>query len=150
MLSVAQETPRQPEVEAMLAALDAYCAALYPAESNHLLGVDALLRPDVTFFVARGADRQVLGCGAAVDCGAYMEVKRMYVAPASRGLGAGQQLLRAIEVCALIRGRPALMLETGIHQPEAIGLYEKAGFARCAPFGAYGADPLSIFMEKRV
>lgn len=148
MLTVAQEDPRQPEVVAMLAALDAYCAALYPAESNHLLTVDALVRPEVSFFVARDAAGRALGCGAGVDCGAYLEVKRMYVDPASRGLGAGHALLRAVAARAAAAGRGALMLETGIHQPEAIGLYEKAGFVRRGPFGAYAEDPLSIFMEK--
>ena len=53
----------------MLAALDAYCAGLYPAESNHLLTVDALVRPEVSFFVARDAAGRALGCGAGLDCG---------------------------------------------------------------------------------
>lgn len=35
-------------------------------------------------------------------------------------------------------------------QPEAIALYERAGFVRCAPFGEYRDDPLSIFMEKQL
>ncbi len=45
-------------------------------------------------------------------------------------------------------GVHSLKLETGIHQPEAIGLYERFGFVRCEPFGDYAPDPLSLFMEK--
>ena len=47
-------------------------------------------------------------------------------------------------------GLQALMLETGIHQAPAIRLYERAGFVRREPFGDYQADPLSLFMEKRL
>jgi len=36
-------------------------------------------------------------------------------------------------------------LETGIYQSEAIGLYERFGFRRTGPFGAYRDDPLSAF-----
>ena len=41
------------------------------------------------------------------------------------------------------------LLETGIHQHEAIGLYERMGFQRIPPFGAYQEDPLSRFYEKQ-
>jgi hypothetical protein len=43
-----------------------------------------------------------------------------------------------------------LRLETGIHQSEAIGLYERFGFQRIPPFGDYQEDPLSIFFEKHL
>jgi putative acetyltransferase len=42
------------------------------------------------------------------------------------------------------------MLETGIRQPEALGLYEQAGYKRRGPFGDYAEDPLSVFMQKRL
>jgi putative acetyltransferase len=41
-------------------------------------------------------------------------------------------------------------LETGIRQPEALGLYRRLGYVERAPFGAYVEDPLSLFMEKRL
>jgi len=41
-------------------------------------------------------------------------------------------------------------LETGIHQKEAIQLYEKLGYYRIGPFGEYQEDPLSVFMEKKL
>jgi hypothetical protein len=43
-----------------------------------------------------------------------------------------------------------LRLETGIHQSAAISLYERMGFQRIRPFGAYLEDPLSLFYEKRI
>ena len=144
------ETPDQPEVRAMLEKLDAYCAALYPAESNHLLDIDALLAGDVLFLVARDIDGAAVGCAALANRGAYGEVKRMYVDEARRGLGTGRKLLEHLAMFARMSGLGELKLETGIHQPAAIGLYEGFGFSRCAPFGDYRPDPLSLFMEKRL
>jgi len=46
-------------------------------------------------------------------------------------------------------GVTLLRLETGIHQHEATGLYERAGFQTIPPFGEYKPDPLSRFFEKR-
>ena len=49
-----------------------------------------------------------------------------------------------------VRGVTLFRLETGIKQPEALGLYRKLGYRERGPFGAYVADPLSVFMEKCV
>ena len=148
------ETPDQPEVRSMLERLDAYCAALYPAESNHLMDVASLMRGDVLFLVARDVDGSAVGCAALVNRGAddenYGELKRMFVDETKRGLGTGRKLLEHIAMFAAMSGLRTLKLETGIHQPEAIGLYEHFGFVRCEPFGDYKPDPLSIFMEKRL
>lgn len=144
------ESPNQPEVHAMLARLDAYCAALYPAESNHLMDIDALMQGDVLFLVARDVDGSAVGCAALVNREGYGEVKRMFVDEARRGLGTGRQLLEHIGMFAAMSGLRTLRLETGIHQPQAIALYERAGFTRCEPFGDYRPDPLSLFMEKHL
>jgi putative acetyltransferase len=133
-------------VGALIAELDALQQALYPPESNHLLPVDALRRPEVVFLVAR-LGSEAVGCGALVDQSEYGEVKRMYVRPASRGMGIGEALLAALAAQARLRGLRLLRLETGVSQPEALRLYERCGFRRRAPFGAYRADPLSLFME---
>jgi len=47
-------------------------------------------------------------------------------------------------------GVDLLRLETGIHQRDAIGLYERMGFRGIPPFGDYKDDPLSRFYEKRI
>ena len=57
-------------------------------------------------------------------------------------------LMREADVPAGCGG--VLRLETGIHQTAAISLYERAGFRPITPFGAYKADPLSRFFEKRI
>lgn len=131
----------------MLARLDAYCAALYPAENNHLMDIASLMQGDVLFLVARDVDGAAVGCAALVNRQEYGEVKRMFVDERKRGLGTGRKLLEHLVMFARMSGLSVLRLETGIHQPEAIGLYERLGFERRAPFGDYREDPLSLFME---
>jgi putative acetyltransferase len=139
--------PSDPRVLALIAASDRYHAGLYPAESNHLLDAAALRAPNVRFLTAcAGAD--IVGIGALLAMPSYGEVKRMWVDPAWRGCGLGRRILSAIEAAARGLGLPALRLETGIRQPEAIGLYRAHGFADIATFADYLPDPLSLFMQK--
>jgi len=146
-VTLAVESPRQAEIGRLLEALDAYQGALYPAESNHFLDVEALAAPDVRFIVARHGGRAV-GCGALrIDAG-YGELKRMYVVPEARGRRLGQRILDRIEAEARREGLSCLRLETGIHQPQALALYRAAGYVEREAFGAYAPDPLSVFMEK--
>jgi GNAT superfamily N-acetyltransferase len=102
--------------------------------------------------VARSDDGDALGCGAlrALAAGAA-EVKRMYVAPAARGRGVANALLAELEDAARQRGWTTLRLETGPRQPEAIGLYSRAGYRPIAAFGAYvdAADAAeSLYFER--
>ena len=146
-VTIERETPDQPGVLRLLAAGDALSASLYPPESNHMLDVQALLDPVVTFFVAR-ADGQVVGCCALVRKDGYGEIKRMFVDEAARGRGIARRLLAVVEDAGRAAGLPVLRLETGIRQPEAQQLYRSSGFRDVPPFGDYAADPYSIFMEK--
>ena len=148
-LIVRREGPRQPEVQRLLSALDAYLESLYPPQSNHLLDVESLCAPNVRFFVARrGVDP--VGCGALRVEAGYGEVKRMFVAPEARGQNVGRAILRCIEDQAAREGLALMRLETGIHQAAAHALYRSGGYAERAPFGEYRLDPLSVFMEKRL
>ena len=150
MIRIAAENPDQPDVAALLDASDAYMASLYPAESNHMLDIASLQRPGVLFLVAR-LDGRAVGCGAVVSSGeGWAEVKRMFVAPAARGLKLGRQLLAQIETLASRNGEQLLRLEMGAEQPEALALYRSAGFVEIGPFGSYRPDPLSVFMEKEL
>ena len=145
------ERPDQDDVLAFLAASDAYAASLYPAESNHLLCVASLLKPEVRFFVARAPDGRALGCGSVVRMADdWGEVKRMWVDPAGRGQGVGRLILATVETAARDERLALLRLETGIHNVEALALYRRAGYREIAAFGAYAPDPLSVFMEKRI
>ena len=146
-LTIEVERAERDDVRALLHTVWSWSADLYPPESRHGLDLAAYARPEVTLFVAREG-------GVALGCGAYhlhgdgsAELKSMFVVPEARRRGVGRAILAAIEHG--LRGRvTTLRLETGVKQPEAIRLYESAGFARRGPFRSYRDDPLSIFMEK--
>ena len=65
------------------------------------------------------------------------EIKRMYVRAAHRGRGFARAVLAELERSAAAAGRARLVLETGTALPEAMGLYESAGYVRIPPFGVY-------------
>ncbi|AAQ60619.1 Ribosomal protein S18 acetylase RimI [Chromobacterium violaceum] len=147
-LSIRLERPDQPEVMALIDELDAYQKPLYPPECHYGVDVSALLKPDVAFAVIRGEEGAALGCGAVCCAAEYGELKRVFVKPESRGMGAARALLSFLEEQARARGCETMMLETGIHQHEAIRLYQRAGYDFCPPFGDYPDDPHSVFMRK--
>ncbi len=147
-IAIAAESPRQDAVISLVAALDRYLLDLYPADTCHLLDIDTLEAPDVRFFVAR-KDGVPVGCAALrVDPTRYGEIKRMYVDPAARGHRIGDRLLARLEEQARIEGLTALLLESGIHQHEALALYRKAGFTDRGPYACYEDNGVSVFMEK--
>jgi putative acetyltransferase len=144
---IAVEPPDQPEVRALINELDALQVELYPAESNHFVGI-ASLSDDRTIFLVARKNGVAIGCGAVILRDSYGEIKRMFVSSHARGLGLGRKLITALEAASLTQNRSLFRLETGIHQPDAIRLYEKAGYVRRGPFGGYPDDTLSVFMEK--
>jgi len=149
-MHVSLEPPDQPEVIALIAELDAYQDTLYPPESRHALDLASLKQANVLFAVARDEAAQAIGCAAVVVAAEGGELKRMYVHPRGRGRGVASAVLALLESEARQAGCQLLRLETGPYQPEALGLYARHGYDRCAPFGKYTNDPLSVFMQKRL
>ena len=93
----------------------------------------------------------------AVGCGAFkifdedsVEIKRMFVRPEFRGRGLGLEILRALELWAAESGYSACVLETGKKQPEAIQLYQKAGYGIIPNYGQYAGVATSICMKKEI
>ena len=147
-ITITPERPDTPGARQLLSELDGYLLGLpYPAESRHAFPVEKLLREQVAFFVTR-YDNELAGCGGIKFHGDYGEVKRMYVRPSHRGHGLGKAMLDHLAGCAQQQGLELLRLETGIYQVEAIGLYERYGFQRRAPFSEYKVDPMSLYFEK--
>lgn len=149
-MRVSLESPNQPDVIALIEALDAYQDTLYPAEARHALDLVSLPSTSVLFAVARNDESTAVGCGAVVLKSAYGELKRMYVRPEARGLGTARQIINVLESAARARECTTLMLETGPYQPEALAFYAKQGYERCGPFGGYPEHPLSVFMRKHL
>lgn len=147
---IAPERPDTPDAIALIEELETHLASRYPAESRHGFSVEKLLREEVAFFLLR-AEGTPAACGGIKLFGTeYGELKRMYVRPRFRGRGFGKLMLDHLAEHARHHGISLLRLETGIHQSEAIGLYERWGFQRIPPFPPYREDPLSRCYEKRL
>ncbi|QCB95135.1 GNAT family N-acetyltransferase [Cellulomonas shaoxiangyii] len=98
----------------------------------------------VTMLVLR-VGGEAVACGALRDASAELgagtgELKRMYVRPAWRGRGLSRRVLTELEAAARARGVTRLVLETGVLQPEAIGLYLSAGYAPVPRYGEYADE----------
>jgi len=123
-----------------------------PPESIHALDVDALRRPEISFWTA-WQDGELLGCGALKQLDAQQaEVKSMRTAARHLRKGVAAALLRHIVDEARRRGCCRLFLETGSAAAfvPAHRLYASFGFVRCEPFADYVPDPYSVFMSREL
>ncbi len=151
-MHIAKLDPATPAARRLLALSDAHMDGLYPSESNHPESIAGLQLPNV-LFIGGYVDDQLVACGAVKllhDDGCYGEIKRMFVQDSHRGKGYSKAILRYLEAHLAQAAVTLARLETGIRQPEALGLYRRLGYAERGPFGAYRPDPLSVFMEKRL
>ncbi len=151
MIKIHKIEPVQPDAQKLIKALDKYQLSIYPEESNHLDGAEELSHADV-YFIGAYNDSKIVGIGAMkyVSEGIkYGEIKRVFVSEHARGNGVSRLIMENLESHAASKGFSKLRLETGIYQPEAIGLYEQLGYTKRESFGGYPKDdPYSVFMEK--
>jgi putative acetyltransferase len=172
-LTICAERPDTADAVALIDELQTHLESFYPPESRHGFSVERMVAEGVAFFVLR-VDGEAAGCGGILlvrqeetcgrgGCGVgrpahnrpahneeYGELKRMFVRPRFRGGGFGKMILDRLAEHAREHGVTLLRLETGIHQEAAIRLYERHGFQRIGPFGAYTGNPMNLFFEKRV
>ena len=109
---------------------------------------EELVPPDGRFVIAY-QDGEPVACGAIRrHDDDTAEIKRMWVRPGARGRGFAKVVLRELESTAVARGYHALVLETGLRQPEALALYESHGYTTIPNFGFYKESPLSVCYRK--
>ena len=123
-----------------------YCLAEYVAELNRRsergfdpsVGATALpheVRPPAGQFFVAYLHGEAIGCGAVKHhAGAPAEIKRMWIAPAARGLGLGRRLLEELEACALAGGARVARIETSAVLTEALALYRSTGWVEVPAF----------------
>ncbi len=123
-----------------------------PPESVHALDIEALRKPDITFWTVWESG-ELLGCGALKELDAqHAEIKSMRTASLHLRKGVAQNLLKHILEEAKRRGYSRLSLETGsmaAFEP-ARKLYADFGFTYCEPFADYVEDPYSVFMTREL
>lgn len=90
-----------------------------------------------------------IGCGAIKEYEpSVAEIKRMFVSPNSRGKGIASKILIDLEHWAKELSFAKCILETGVNQPEAIGLYKKNGYKIITNYGQYKNVENSVCFEK--
>jgi DNA-binding MarR family transcriptional regulator/GNAT superfamily N-acetyltransferase len=123
-----------------------YCLAEYVAELNRRsergfdpsVGATALpneVRPPAGQFFVAYLHGEAIGCGAVKHhTDAPAEIKRMWIAPAARGLGLGRRLLETLEACAHAGGARVAHIETSAVLTEALALYRSTGWVDVPAF----------------
>jgi DNA-binding MarR family transcriptional regulator/GNAT superfamily N-acetyltransferase len=135
---IAVRDPRHPDAR--------YCLRAYFGElsrrfdggfdpARSISAGDEELIPPAGLVLAATLHGEPVGCGALkFHRDAPGEVKRMWVAPAARGLGIGGRLLTTLEAHAAASGVRVLRLETNRALGEAIGMYRAAGYREVTAF----------------
>lgn len=139
------------EGSAIAALLQEHARSAYehsPPESAHVLNLDELRSPDITFWTA-WQGQELLGCGALKELDVkHGEIKTMRTEDAHRGKGVASSMLKHIIKEAERRSYSRLSLETGSMDAfaPARALYLRFGFEYQGPFADYKKDPYSVFM----
>jgi putative acetyltransferase len=149
-LSIERADFTDPDLGAFLQAHLDDLAPTAPVESRHALDLRALQAPAVRLWVA-SIDKRIVGTGALAGLEpGHEELKSMRTDPRRRGQGIASRILEHLLRSARGRYVRRISLETGSMEffAPARGLYAKAGFVPCPPFGCYTEDPNSVFMTK--
>jgi len=123
-----------------------------PPESVHALDLEALRRPEVTFWSV-WQNAELMGCGAIKELDSrHGEIKSMRTVSTHLRKGVAARLIRHILEQARRRSYRRLSLETGSMEAfaPARSLYAGFGFKPCGPFADYVEDPYSVFMTREV
>ena len=121
-----------------------------PPESIHALDIEALRKPEITFWTAWEGS-ELLGCGAIKELDPqHAEIKSMRTSSLHLRKGVARALLSHILEEARRRRYHRVSLETGSVEAfePAQKLYADVGFTYCGPFADYVEDPYSVFMTK--
>jgi GNAT superfamily N-acetyltransferase len=142
----------EPEIQALASAQQEEMRGIYGGEADIGPTRDAwMFEPPDGAFVAARIDGIPVGCGGVCRFDdSRAELKRMYVAPTSRGLGLGRRILEALEVEARRLGYVAVVLETGNLQQEALALYTSSGYRPIPCYGVYAEREMSRCFEKQL
>ena len=147
MFAIQYADPRHTEIRDLLIESHKLMQLLYANHQDHSFSINELCENSVRFLGAK-TEKTFVGCAALKLHEGYGEIKSLFAASNHRGKGVGKALLSALEREAVKLHLPCLKLKTGALLREATGLYVKAGFQFCGPFGQYEDDGVSLFMNK--
>jgi DNA-binding MarR family transcriptional regulator len=139
-ITIGETDPEAPEARYCLAAYYAELARRFDTGFDVKTSLDpdaGSLRPPLGSFLVALSDGLPLGCVALKGSGTGVgEVKRLWIAPAARGLGLARRLMATAEARARTLGLTTLRLDTNRTLTEAITLYRATGWTEVAAFNA--------------
>jgi GNAT superfamily N-acetyltransferase len=148
MIEILRTDSNNTDFQDLVKKLDAYLAKIDGDENafySQYNKIDSLNHVVVLF-----ENSTPLACGAIKESDPNrMEVKRMYTSIDARGKGFASKVLSELEKWAGEMGYKACVLETGKRQPDAIALYEKAGYKQIPNYGQYIGVENSVCFEKQ-
>jgi DNA-binding MarR family transcriptional regulator/GNAT superfamily N-acetyltransferase len=138
LVEVAVEDPRSAAAAACLRAyaeeMDATFEGGFDPARSRAVDPAALTPPAGLLLLAR-LHGEPVACGALrLPPGAPAEIKRLWVAPAARGLGVGRRVLSELEAHARRAGADLVHLDTNRALRAATELYRSSGYVEVAPF----------------
>lgn len=159
MLTLADVPFGDPRVQELVAEVQAHYVVIYGTPDESPVDPRQFAAPNGRFVLGvidgygdgSGEDGEPVAMGGwrwrpdlsgRFDGDRVAEIKRMFVPARVRGRGYARQVLAFLEASAQADGVERLILETGLMQPDAIGLYESQGYEPVAPFGHYAESEL--------
>jgi DNA-binding MarR family transcriptional regulator/GNAT superfamily N-acetyltransferase len=138
MVHVDVRDPRDPAARMCIRAYYDELAARFDAgfdPGRSLSATDEELTPPAGLLLVATLHGEPVGCGALKLHGRRpAELKRMWVASSTRGLGVGRRLLAELETQARMHGVRTVRLETNHSLTEAIALYRSSGYREVPAF----------------
>jgi GNAT superfamily N-acetyltransferase len=140
------------DVQLLISQLNMDLYSRYPEPGALVFSLEAAdIEDGVGTLLMAELDGEPVGCGAyrmVDDQPGSAEMKRLYVTLAGRGKKIGRALLAELERAASTFGVERFVLETGPRQPEAMRVFESAGYVVCEPWGQFVGKEYSICMAK--
>lgn len=148
MIVLKRVSPDHPDFQFLIQLLDKDLWNRYPDTQQFFVGFNKI-KQDAKAIVAY-LDDQPAGCGCFRDAegATAVEIKRMYVKEEARGRGIAQHILKGLEQWAREEGSRRAVLETGVHNPEAISLYKKLGYELIEKYEPYVNSKDSVCLGK--
>jgi len=137
--------PDDPRLAPLIGELRVELDARYPEEVDF---DHPVVKREAYFLLAIRSGVPVACCAVQPLDGDECELKRMYVVPDVRGQGIAGRLMTRVEELAARLGAVRVKLETGQRQPEAIKVYERAGYAQIPNYPPYDGWDLSVCYAK--
>jgi len=138
-----------PDFLSLIEQLDTELWETYPTLQGSYAKLNVL--PDDVFVALLYIGSVPVACGCLRKLAEKTyEVKRMFVRKEQRGKAFAGRILGELEAWAGENGAEELVLETGMKQTAAIGLYEKNGYVRTENYGEYRGNANSVCMKKKL